>query len=56
MVSNTTIVEIDPAVYDAARIWFGLPDPGPENVSLKMLANLWNEGVERSGLALRKFV
>ena len=25
---QTTIVEIDPAVYDAARTYFGLPDPG----------------------------
>ena len=24
---KTSIVEIDPAVYDAARTWFGLPDP-----------------------------
>ncbi|KAF9450143.1 spermidine synthase [Macrolepiota fuliginosa MF-IS2] len=32
---NTTIVEIDPAVYDAARTWFGLPDPGPGNVFLE---------------------
>lgn len=32
---NTTIVEIDPAVYDAARTWFGLPDPGPGNVFLQ---------------------
>ncbi|KAJ3568828.1 hypothetical protein NP233_g5455 [Leucocoprinus birnbaumii] len=32
---NTTVVEIDPAVYEAARIWFGLPDPGPGNVFLE---------------------
>jgi spermidine synthase len=32
---NTTVVEIDPAVYDAARVWFGLPDPGRENVFLE---------------------
>lgn len=32
---NTTVVEIDPAVYDAARVWFGLPDPGPGNVFLE---------------------
>lgn len=32
---NTTVVEIDPAVYDAARRWFGLPDPGPWNVFLE---------------------
>jgi len=29
------VVEIDPAVYDAARRWFGLPDPGPWNVFLE---------------------
>lgn len=32
---NTTVVEIDPAVYDAARVWFGLPDPGRDNVFLE---------------------
>ncbi len=32
---SLTIVEIDPAVYDAARQWFGLPDPGPGNVYLE---------------------
>ncbi|TFK43670.1 spermidine synthase [Crucibulum laeve] len=32
---NTTIVEIDPAVYEAARTYFGLPDPGPGNVFLE---------------------
>ncbi|KXN89518.1 Spermidine synthase [Leucoagaricus sp. SymC.cos] len=32
---NTTIVEIDPAVYNAARTWFGLPDPGVGNVFLE---------------------
>lgn len=31
----TTIVEIDPAVYDAARQYFGLSDPGPNNVFLQ---------------------
>ncbi|PFH52610.1 hypothetical protein AMATHDRAFT_139709 [Amanita thiersii Skay4041] len=31
----TTIVEIDPAVYDAARQYFGLPDPGPDRVFLE---------------------
>ncbi|KAG6880167.1 hypothetical protein C0992_004619 [Termitomyces sp. T32_za158] len=30
-----TIVEIDPAVYDAARTYFGLPDPGPGRVFLE---------------------
>jgi spermidine synthase len=32
---NTTVVEIDPAVYEAARTWFGLPDPGNGNVFLE---------------------
>jgi predicted membrane-bound spermidine synthase len=32
---NLTIVEIDPAVYTAARRYFGLPDPGPGNVFLE---------------------
>ena len=32
---SATIVEIDPAVYIAARTYFGLPDPGPENVFLE---------------------
>ncbi|XP_006456672.1 hypothetical protein AGABI2DRAFT_188516 [Agaricus bisporus var. bisporus H97] len=32
---NTTVVEIDPAVYNAARVWFGLPDPGRDNVFLE---------------------
>ncbi|KAF8969500.1 spermidine synthase [Flammula alnicola] len=31
----TTIVEIDPAVYNAARTFFGLPDPGSEKVFLE---------------------
>ncbi|KAG1752575.1 uncharacterized protein EDB91DRAFT_1103330 [Suillus paluster] len=31
----TTIVEIDPAVYDAARQYFGLSDPGSNNVFLQ---------------------
>lgn len=31
----TTIVEIDPAVYDAARQYFGLSDPGKHNVFLQ---------------------
>lgn len=31
----TTIVEIDPAVYDAARQYFGLSDPGNHNVFLQ---------------------
>ncbi|KAF5358909.1 hypothetical protein D9758_004807 [Tetrapyrgos nigripes] len=32
---SLTIVEIDPAVYDAARRYFGLPDPGVGNVFLE---------------------
>jgi len=32
---STTIVEIDPAVYDAARTFFGLPDPGPSRIFLE---------------------
>jgi len=32
---ETTILEIDPAVYDAARQYFGLSDPGSNNVFLQ---------------------
>ena len=32
---STTIVEIDPAVYRAARTYFGLPDPGKGKVFLE---------------------
>ena len=32
---GTTIAEIDPAVYDAARTYFGLPDPGEGRVFLE---------------------
>ena len=32
---STTIVEIDPAVYKAARKYFGLPKPGPKKVFLE---------------------
>lgn len=32
---STTIVEIDPAVYKAARTFFGLPDPGAGKVFLE---------------------
>lgn len=32
---ETTIIEIDPAVYEAARTYFGLPDPGKDNVYLE---------------------
>jgi len=32
---STTIVEIDPAVYRAARTFFGLPDPGADKIVLQ---------------------
>lgn len=32
---NVSIIEIDPAVYNAARKFFGLPDLGPNNVFLE---------------------
>ncbi|RXW21959.1 hypothetical protein EST38_g3914 [Candolleomyces aberdarensis] len=32
---DTTIIEIDPAVYEAARTYFGLPDPGEGKVHLE---------------------
>ncbi|KAL1761582.1 S-adenosyl-L-methionine-dependent methyltransferase [Schizophyllum commune] len=32
---STTIVEIDPEVYRAARMYFGLPDPGKDRVFLE---------------------
>ena len=32
---DTTIIEIDPAVYEAARTYFGLPDPGEDKVHLE---------------------
>jgi spermidine synthase len=32
---ETTIVEIDPAVYDAARLYFGLPDHPAANLFLE---------------------
>ncbi|KAF8827010.1 hypothetical protein HHX47_DHR5000616 [Lentinula edodes] len=32
---NVSIIEIDPAVYNAARKFFGLPDIGPNNVFLE---------------------
>jgi len=32
---KTTIVEIDPAVYRAARTYFALPDAGKDNVFLE---------------------
>ena len=32
---STTIVEIDPAIYKAARKWFGLADPGVNRVFIE---------------------
>ncbi|KDQ64389.1 hypothetical protein JAAARDRAFT_28016 [Jaapia argillacea MUCL 33604] len=32
---STTVVEIDPAVYEAARKYFGMPDPGTGKVFLE---------------------
>lgn len=32
---STTLVEIDPAVYHAAREFFGLPDPGEGHIFLE---------------------
>ncbi|KAI0353003.1 hypothetical protein OH77DRAFT_1407713 [Trametes cingulata] len=32
---DTTIIEIDPAVYDAAHRFFGLPTPGPDRLFLQ---------------------
>ncbi|KAF9534772.1 hypothetical protein CPB83DRAFT_842919 [Crepidotus variabilis] len=39
---STTIVEIDPAVYNAARTWFGLQDPGKNNLFIED-ARTWVE-------------
>ena len=40
---ETTIVDIDPAVYDAARTYFGLPDPGKGRVFLQDARSfVWN--------------
>jgi spermidine synthase len=39
---STTIVEIDPAVYYAARRYFGMPEPGPGHIFLED-ARLWVE-------------
>lgn len=40
---STTIVEIDPAVYDAARKYFGLEYPGDDHVFLEDARNWVNE-------------
>ncbi|KAF8165481.1 spermidine synthase [Crassisporium funariophilum] len=44
---STTIVEIDPAVYKAARTFFGLPDPGQGKVFLED-ARAWVSGKRAS--------
>lgn len=42
---ETTIVEVDPAVYDAARTYFGLPDPGEGRVFLQDARRfVWHRG------------
>lgn len=54
---GTTIVEIDPAVYDAARTYFGLPDPGEGRVFLQDARKFtwrWRRNLEL-GDNLRKF-
>lgn len=51
---STTIVEIDPAVYDAARRYFGLPDPGAGRIFLEDARN-WVSRRERTA-ALFDFV
>ncbi|KAF8351198.1 spermidine synthase [Amanita rubescens] len=51
---STTIVEIDPAVYNAARRYFGVPDPGPGRVFLED-ARDWVSRREKTG-ALFDFV
>ena len=41
---ETTIVEIDPVVYDAARTYFGLPDPGEGRVFIQDARKfVWNK-------------
>ncbi|KAG6821524.1 hypothetical protein H0H93_000033 [Arthromyces matolae] len=55
-----TIVEIDAAVYDAARKYFGLPNPGPGRVFLED-ARAWverehNDAVAGSAQTLYDFV
>ena len=32
---DTTVIEIDPAVYNATRLYFGLPDLGSERVFIR---------------------
>jgi spermidine synthase len=51
---STTIVEVDPAVYNAARRYFGVPDPGPGRVFLED-ARSWVSRREKTG-ALFDFV
>ena len=54
---KTTVVEIDPAVYDAARTYFGLPDPGEGRVFLQDARGfIWNRKQKlESGEDLPKF-
>ncbi|KAH8830424.1 spermidine synthase [Flagelloscypha sp. PMI_526] len=51
----TTIVEIDPAVYEAARTYFGLPDPGPGKVFLED-ARTWVNARDTNRAELFDFV
>ncbi|KAF8631168.1 hypothetical protein AX15_002507 [Amanita polypyramis BW_CC] len=54
---STTIVEIDPAVYDAARQYFGLPDPGADRVFLEDARSWVSHRRSRTGsIALFDFV
>ena len=54
---ETTIVEIDPAVYDAARTYFGLPDSGEGRVFLQDARGFTRNRKRRSesGEDLNKF-
>ena len=54
---ETTIVEIDPAVYDAARTYFGVPDPGEGRLFLQDARRfIWNRKRElETGENLPKF-
>ena len=47
---KTTIVEIDPAVYDAARTYFGLPDPGEGRVFLQDARGFIRQRKQKLGL------
>ena len=54
---ETTVVEIDSAVYDAARTYFGLPDPGEGRVFLQDARGFARNRKQRldSGEDLHKF-